>query len=413
MSVPEIRGVQLAGPAALPLLVCGPSLGTSATALWSAAAALLGEQFHVVAWDLPGHGVNRTPLAGGFTVAELAEGVLRFVTGVQHDRGDDGGSAFRYAGVSVGGAVGQQLALDHPERLDALVVAGSAARFGPPEQWLERAALVRRAGPAAVVEASARRWFGPGFVEQRPDVAGALLHSLRDADRAGYAAVCEALAAFDLRADLPRLAPPVTALAGAYDDAAPVAAVAELAHRVQRGRLVVLDRVGHLAAAEAPAETARAVREAGAAKPAGPATLAERVAEGLAVRRAVLGADHVARATASATDLTRDFQTFITDYAWGGVWTRPALDQRTRSVITLTALVAGGHLEELALHLRGARRNGLTDAEISEVLLHTAVYCGVPAANSAFRVAQEVLGPSPAAPASTPPTAPGPEDDGA
>ncbi|HEU0288067.1 MAG TPA: 4-carboxymuconolactone decarboxylase [Nocardioidaceae bacterium] len=112
---------------------------------------------------------------------------------------------------------------------------------------------------------------------------------------------------------------------------------------------------------------------------------------GMAVRREVLGDEHVDRATAGATDVTRDFQRFITTYAWGGVWTREALDRRSRSIVTLTALVAGGHLAELELHLRGALRNGLTREEITEVLLQTAVYCGVPAANSAFAVAQRVL----------------------
>ena len=113
--------------------------------------------------------------------------------------------------------------------------------------------------------------------------------------------------------------------------------------------------------------------------------------DGMHVRREVLGDAHVDRATGDATELTADFQRFITEYAWGGVWTRPGLDRRTRSVVTLTALVARGQHEELALHLRGALRNGLSAEEIREVLLHTAVYCGVPAANSAFRIAQQVL----------------------
>jgi 4-carboxymuconolactone decarboxylase len=118
--------------------------------------------------------------------------------------------------------------------------------------------------------------------------------------------------------------------------------------------------------------------------------LPDRVA-GMTVRREVLGGEYVDRALAGATDVTRDFQDLITTYAWGGVWTRPGLDRRSRSIVTLTALVAGGHHEELALHLRGALRNGLTQEEIVEVLLQTAVYCGVPAANSAFAVARRVL----------------------
>jgi 4-carboxymuconolactone decarboxylase len=113
--------------------------------------------------------------------------------------------------------------------------------------------------------------------------------------------------------------------------------------------------------------------------------------EGMRVRREVLGDGHVDRATESGTDVTRDFQELNTRYAWGAVWTRDGLDRRSRSMITLTALVAGRHFDELELHLRGALRNGLTREEIVEVLLQTAVYCGVPAANSAFAVAKRVL----------------------
>ena len=112
---------------------------------------------------------------------------------------------------------------------------------------------------------------------------------------------------------------------------------------------------------------------------------------GMEVRREVLGDEHVDRALARSTEFTADFQDLITRYAWGEIWTRPGLDRRTRSCITLTALVAGGHQHELAMHVRAALRNGLTPDEIKEVLLQTAVYCGVPAANSAFAIAQEVL----------------------
>ena len=113
--------------------------------------------------------------------------------------------------------------------------------------------------------------------------------------------------------------------------------------------------------------------------------------EGMKTRREVLGDEHVDRATAGATPFTADFQELITRYAWGEIWSRPGLDRRTRSAITLTALTALGHWHELALHVRAARRNGLTPDEIGEVLLQCAIYCGVPAANRAFAVAQEVL----------------------
>ena len=113
--------------------------------------------------------------------------------------------------------------------------------------------------------------------------------------------------------------------------------------------------------------------------------------DGMRVRREVLGDEHVDRAIAETTEFTADFQDLITRYAWGEIWDRPGLDRRTRSAITLTALVARGHFDELALHVRAALRNGLSKDEIKEVLLQSAIYCGAPAANSAFAVAQRVL----------------------
>jgi len=113
---------------------------------------------------------------------------------------------------------------------------------------------------------------------------------------------------------------------------------------------------------------------------------------GLSVRRAVLGDEYVDAALARSDDFTAPFQDFITRYAWGDVWGRPGLDRRTRSCVTVAVLVALGHDEELAIHLRGALRNGVTVDELREVLLQTAIYAGVPAANRAFRVAQNVLG---------------------
>lgn len=113
--------------------------------------------------------------------------------------------------------------------------------------------------------------------------------------------------------------------------------------------------------------------------------------DGMKIRREVLGDEHVDRAADNSTEFTRDFQELITRYAWGEIWSRPGLDRKTRSCITLTALVADGHFEELELHVRAALRNGLTAEEIKEVLLQCAIYCGVPAANHAFAVAQRVL----------------------
>jgi 3-oxoadipate enol-lactonase/4-carboxymuconolactone decarboxylase len=255
---PSVTGIELGGAPDLPLLVCGPSLGTSAAALWSSVATLLADRFHVVAWDLPGHGTNRVVPSTALTMAQLSSGVLAFVDDVLTQRGR-AGDGFVYAGDSVGGAVGLQLLLDHPARVRAAALVCTAARLGEEAMWRERADLVIRSGTEVLMDASAARWFRPGFVDEQGDLSDGLLQALRDTDRFGYAGVCGALATFDVRDRLGEITAPVVAVAGAYDVAAPVAAMAEVAHGVADGRLVVLDRAAHQAPIEARVETARAI----------------------------------------------------------------------------------------------------------------------------------------------------------
>ncbi len=407
MTVPTITAVRLTGAAnraELPLLVLGPSLGTSATTLWSDCAAGLTDSFDVVAWDLPGHGHNHTVAEGSLTMAELAQGVLRVVEEILEQRGSYGGPFF-YAGDSVGGTVGLQLLLDHSERVPAAVLLCTGAKIGEPTMWTDRVAQVRASGTSVMVAGSAERWFGPGFLERSAEAGSRLLHALQDTDDRGYTQVCEALADFDVRDRLSQIEAPVLAVAGCADAATPPANLREIADGVKNGRLVELDGVAHLAPVEEPAKVAGLIRQhfLGEAAPAprDSSSLGSSGTErpqpgssydaGMAVRREVLGDAHVDRATAAATDLTVEFQQFITEYAWGGIWTRPGLDRRSRSLITLTALIARGHHEELAMHVRAARTNGLTNDEIKELILQSAIYCGVPDANTAFRIAQGVL----------------------
>jgi 3-oxoadipate enol-lactonase / 4-carboxymuconolactone decarboxylase len=388
--IPAITAVRLTGArhrAELPLLVLGPSLGTSATTLWSACAADLTDVFDVVAWDLPGHGHNRSVPEEPFTMEELAAGVLEVVDTLLAERGESGGS-FAYGGDSVGGGVGLQLLLDVPDRVESAVLLCTGARIGDPDLWADRIGQVSTSGTPAIVSATIERWFGPGFLHREPERGSALLHALQQADDAGYCQVCGVLAGFDVRDRLAEIGAPVLAVAGASDVATPTARLREIAEGVKEGRLVELDGVAHLAPAEAPDVVARLIRQHVLGEQEQPSTTYDA---GMAVRREVLGDAHVDRATTQTNDFTRDFQELITTYAWGTIWTRPGLDRRSRSLITLTALVAGGHHDELAMHLRAARTNGLTVDEIKELLLQTAIYCGVPAANTAFRIAQQVL----------------------
>jgi 3-oxoadipate enol-lactonase len=246
-----------------PLLVLGPSLGTSVTALWQDVVPLLAGDIDVVGWDLPGHGSAPAPDTAdlaGLTVADLARSVLDVVDRAQAERGD-AGAPFWYAGVSVGGAVGLQLLLDAPERLRGAALICTAARFGEPGPWLERARLVEAAGTPTQVVGSTQRWFGPGFVEREPEVVLRLLAGLHTADRFGYGAVCRALATYDVRSRLTAAPVPVLTIAGEHDAPAPPAALEEVARAVGAVRAEVLDGVAHLAPAEAPVRVAELVRE--------------------------------------------------------------------------------------------------------------------------------------------------------
>ena len=430
----DLTATQLTEPGdGLPLLVVGPSIGTSVTALWSSCADRLAGRFHMVGWDLPGHGRSATTHEP-FTMADLAAAVSDIVDKIvlRHSaqppvlrqaqdtllRAQDtypepracrragcrffagsGTLPFFYAGDSVGGAVGLQLLLDAPDRIAAAVIISSGAKIGDADGWTERADLVRAVGTPALVEGSVRRWFAPGFLDRDPATATALLHSLQDADRFGYAGVCGALATFDVRDRLGEIKQPVLVATGESDEATPIILGQEIAAGVRGGRFVAIEQAAHLPPAEQPAAVADLLTAfffpdplptgRGTWEPT--ATLAEVYDAGMAVRREVLGHAHVDRATASADEFTAEFQEMITRYAWGSIWTRPGLDRRSRSMITLTALVARGHHEELAMHVRAALRNGLTPDEIKELLLQTAIYCGVPDANTAFRIARQAL----------------------
>ncbi|AVV45737.1 3-oxoadipate enol-lactonase [Streptomyces sp. ID05-04B] len=356
------------GPAGGPPLLLGPSLGAS-YAVWGKIAPELSATHRVVRWDLPGHGGSAPGLIGpGATVGDLADLVLALADSLGLER-------FAYAGVSLGGAVGLHLALHHPQRVSSLAMICSSAHFNGSRPWEERAALVRAEGLAGLVETADARWFTPGFTVPE------LIADHRAADPEAYAACCDALAAFDLRERLPEIAVRTLLIAGRRDPATPPAHLREIADAVPDATLVELPGASHLAPAQCPEAVLTVLR----AHLDGPAK------RGMEVRREVLGDAHVDRAQSRQNAFTARYQDFISRYAWGEIWTDPTLDRRERSMITLTALVAHGHYDELAMHVRAARRNGLTPEEIGAVLLQTAVYCGVPAANSAFATAQRVL----------------------
>ena len=243
MAILRLIGTDFGGPPDAPLLLLGPSVGTSVTALWGTAAKRLAQHVHVVGWDLPGHG--RSP-ANPFRMPGLAAGVLALVDDISP------GAGFHYAGDSIGGAVGLQLLLGAPERLLSATLLCTGAVIGRPEDWVARAETVRASGTGALVEFAVQRWFAAGFTDRQPSVAEELVGALRGADDESYAQACEALADFDVSGRLGEITTPVLAIGGADDIPTPPESLARIASGVKDGRLVVLDGVGHLAPAEAP-----------------------------------------------------------------------------------------------------------------------------------------------------------------
>ncbi|MGC0207087.1 4-carboxymuconolactone decarboxylase [Streptomyces levis] len=412
------------GPEEAPVLILGPSLGTT-WHMWDRQIPELTKQWRVFRFDLPGHGGAPAYPAG--SVTDLTTRLLVTLEGLGVQR-------FGYAGCALGGAVGIELALRHPERLASLALIAASPRFGTADEFRQRGVIVRTNGLDPMARTAPERWFTGGFAAAQPAITEWAVQMVRTTDPGCYIAACEALASFDVRSELGRVGVPTLVLVGSDDQVTGPAEARTLVAGIPDARLAVVPGASHLVPVEQPAavtdllvrhfstawqpvfetSTGQTALPAAALKPVlspapqqppqtGPVAEIAPVAvpqgqgrpdpydAGLKVRREVLGDAHVDRALAQADEFSGDFQEFVTRYAWGEIWDRPGLDRRTRSCVTLTALVAGGHLDELAFHTRAALRNGLTPGEIKEVLLQAAVYCGVPAANSAFKVAQQVI----------------------
>ncbi|SDN67908.1 bifunctional 3-oxoadipate enol-lactonase/4-carboxymuconolactone decarboxylase PcaDC [Allokutzneria albata] len=348
------------GPANGPVVVLSSSLGSDLRVWDHQAKALVRAGYRVVRYDHRGHGGSPAP-EGPYTLAELATDVVELLDAYEVCRA-------HFVGLSLGGMVGMWLAATAPERVDRLVLCCTSITPGTKEAWARRAGTVRREGIAAVVDEVLSRWFtSPADDFWREMFVGT--------SAGGYASCCAAIEGVDVAAELPKITAPTLVIAGEHDRATPPEDGLRIATGIPNSRLAVVPGSAHLGPAErAPEFTELILDHLGGS----------RRTAGEAVRREVLGDAHVDAAEPSA------FQTYITEAVWGSIWTRPGLDRRTRSCITLAILTALRCHDELALHVRAALRNGLTAEEIDEVILHTGAYAGVPAANSAFLVARGV-----------------------
>ncbi|MGA8681255.1 MAG: 3-oxoadipate enol-lactonase [Acidimicrobiales bacterium] len=363
---------RLTGPDGAPVVLLSNSLGTTFD-MWDKQLPTLSQHFRVLRYDHRGHGGSSSP-DGPYSIEDLAEDALELLDHHELER-------VSFVGLSLGGMVGMWLAAHHAERLDRLVLCCTAPWF-PSEPWVGRAAHVRAAGTASLTEMILGRWFTSRWRATNPAVVERFSEMLASASDEGYAKCCEAIATMDLRPDLASIQTPTLLVFGA-DDPTTTPEIGESLRRAIAGAgLLVIPHVAHLANVEQAAAVTNAVMSHLAGDP---------MERGLATRRAVLGNAYVDRAFASATELTAPFQEILTRFAWGDVWSRPSLPIETRRLVTIAVLAALGRREELDLHVRAALTAGLDGELLREALLQTAVYAGMPAANTAFAITARAI----------------------
>jgi len=365
-----------------PVLVLLNSIGTD-IGLWDRTVPLLLPAFRLLRIDTRGAGGSDAP-EGDYSLAMLAADVAAIMADAGVDRA-------AVAGVSLGGMVAMQLALDHPSRVAALALICTSATMDP-AAWTARIDTVRQQGTAAIADMAVGRFLSPGFATQHPEIADSLRDGIARQSDAGYAGAGAAIRDMALAERIGEIAVPTLVVTAMLDVSTPYAGHGEhLLAAIPDVHHVGVDGA-HLPPIEAPAALATALRQfltGDAVVDAAAETLFEA---GLVNRRRVLGDAWVERSLANRTPLTADFQAMITRIAWGEIWGRPGLDDRTRRLIVLAITCALGRWEEFALHVRaGLSQGGFTRDELKEVLMQTAIYAGVPAANTGFAEAQKII----------------------
>lgn len=368
-----------------PALVLLTSIGTDLS-LYDPVVPLLTPDFRVIRMDTRGHGASDAS-AGDYSLDLLADDVLAVMDAAGADKAS-------VCGTSLGGMIAMALATKAPERVEALVLACTSPAMDP-SVWDQRLALIRAEGMSAIVEAVMGRFFSEAFRAQHPEVVETVRAGMLSQSVDGYAGCGAAIRDMALLNRLPGITAPTLVVTGAKDLATPYAGHGEKIVAAVPGARHVEIGGAHLPSLEASTALAGALRDfvrevrRGTAVREAKDTLFEA---GLENRRKVLGDAWVDKSLAKRTAFTADYQAMITRYAWNEIWGRPGLDHRTRRLLVLAICASLARWEEFRLHVRaGLEQGGFTQDELKEVLMQTAIYAGVPAANTAFTEAAEVI----------------------
>jgi 3-oxoadipate enol-lactonase/4-carboxymuconolactone decarboxylase len=359
-----------------PVIILSHSLGVD-HAQWDRQTADLLPHFRVLRYDIRGHGVSDAPKED-YSIELLGRDVLAIADAAGLKR-------FAFCGLSLGGMIGQWLGANAADRLSHVVLANTTPRATNPALIEERRTNVLSAGMAAVVDSVMQRFFGAESIKAKCAAVATTRRTFLATNPTGYAACCAAYRDMDNVQILKTIHTPTLVIFSEHDVSTPWSGNGEiLAASIPKARVVSLP-TAHISNLEAPRSFSAALFDF-LTQPQ-----SFGLEEGFAKRREVLGASHVDRTVSETTDFNREFQEHLTRYAWGTIWTRPQIDQRTRRMLALTTLASMGRWEEFRMHIRTGLVHELELCDIKELLLQLSVYAGIPPANTGFHIVAEEL----------------------
>lgn len=356
-----------------PVLVFSNSLG-SKMMMWDGLIPYLLPYFRVLQYDTRGHGgsdVTSEP----YTIALLGNDLIELLDSLNIKE-------FYFCGLSMGGLIGQYLGIYHSDRLKKLIISNTGAKIGNDERWNQRIETINKDGMQAIVDDTMERWFTESFRKSNPTRVVETKEMFLRSDVLGYSNCCAAIRDADFRENLSKVSVQTLVITGDEDPVTNVEQAEFLVKNIPDATLQLLP-ARHLSATELPKQFAEILINFIAGN--------NTFEKGMHVRRSVLGDAHVNKANENINDFNADFQQFISNYAWGEIWTRPELTKHSRSLITIAMLIALNRKAELKMHIKAAFNNGVTKVELKEIFMQSALYCGLPAANEAFHTTEEVF----------------------
>ena len=364
---------KLSGTPNSPVLVFSNSLGTDMS-MWEEVIPYLLPYFQILQYDTRGLGKSQITTEP-YTIQLLGQDVIDLLDTLNIEKA-------HFCGLSMGGLIGQWLAIHHSERFPKIILSNTAAKIGNAEGWNSRIETIQKSGLEFIAAATMERWFTADFIaknEKRVDETHQMFIAI---DVLGYSNCCEAIRDADFTEDLHKIKSKILVIAGNEDAVTTIEDAEFLINKIPESAISILS-ARHLSSTELPEKFATVLIEF---------IVGESTFEkGMHVRRTVLGNAHVDKASQNVNEFNGEFQEFISNYAWGEIWTRPGISKHNRSLITIAMLVALNRKAELQMHIKAAFNNGVSKDEIKEVLMQSALYCGLPAANDAIHTAEDVF----------------------